>query len=338
MRANIILMAVTVIFCLLIVEITLRINRDYMTYPEKTGGGYVSPYSSGKNDTWYRTIKPNTSFSFKQKEFVFTGKANNEGFDDNDFILEKTGLRIIILGDSYTEGVGADQDSSFPRRLSYLLMSDTFAGGIQVWNCGISGSDPIYEFRLFRDKLLRYNPDMVIVAMNFSDIHDVMIGGGFERFRSDGTVQLRSGPWFESLYEHSYIFRGIIHDLLGYNWEFVSPWEVKRVRQIVYNQLQGAIDSFATVCKERHIKPLFVFHNNENEMRDKVEYQMMPLIRYCEGKKLPYVDILEELHRLGVDSANAKDLFWKEDGHCNNMGYSYFARSIYPRVLEELKH
>ena len=70
----------------------------------------------------------------------------------------------------------------------------------------------------------------------------------------------------------------------------------------------------------------------------KSPYLVMPMINYCVEKKLPYVDIKQELYRQGIDSSNARSLFWPEDRHCNNKGYYYFARSIYKRVIEELQN
>lgn len=85
----------------------------------------------------------------------------------------------MCLGDSFTECMGSTGDSTFEHLLAWGNDS------LEVMNCGMAGSDPFFEYKLFEDKLLKYKPDDVFVFVNVSDIFDVMTRGGFERFRTD---------------------------------------------------------------------------------------------------------------------------------------------------------
>ena len=167
----------TLIVGLSLAEIYFRMEGRYASYSERIGtSGYVSPFDATGKKCDY-TAPPFYNFNYKQNEFNTAWRANNEGFKDKVFIVPKKRIRIMLLGDSFTEGIGADNDSSLPKQLSYIL-DDSFATPFEVWNCGMSGSDPVFEFRTFQDKLLRYAPDMVTVVINASDITDVITRGG----------------------------------------------------------------------------------------------------------------------------------------------------------------
>ena len=334
---NIQLSFISLFVVLSFTELYCRLDGKYITPSEKNGFGYVSLYSDNWNKTWYYVEPVYHYHAFKEKEFPVAWRSNNEGLKDKDFNIAKNDLRIMVFGDSFTEVIGADNDSSLPRQLSYLL-ADSFSSKTEVWNCGLAGSDPVYEFRLLRDKLLKYGPDMIIVVINSSDIQDVTIRGGFERFKADHSVSFHKGPWFEPIYARSFLARRIVHDAFRCDNQFILPCERESRKQEVYSELENAIDSFACLCREKQIKLILAFHPYQMTLDMKSPYLVMPMINYCVEKKLPYVDIKQELYRQGIDSSNARSLFWPEDRHCNNKGYYYFARSIYKRVIEELQN
>ena len=334
MKKNIILLLVSTALMLIIAEMAIRASGIYKTYAERSGGRYSSPYAC-VNKSWHHVLSPHQPFVQNKKEFSTSWTANNEGLNDKDFTTAKKDKRIMILGDSYTEGVGADNDSCFPKQLSYLL-ANNFPNPTEIWNCGLSGSDPIYEFRLFNDKLLKYNPDMVMVVINFTDVDDAIARGGFERFKDDGSVHYKNGPWFEPLYAHSHIIRALVHFVLRYNRLFIRPQDSPIRKQEAISNLETAIDSFTNVCSQKNIKLLFVFHPNEPDIMHKDKYEVMPLISYCQKKKLSYIDIRQQLYQRGIDSSNAHNLFWPIDGHCTNKGYLYFAKSTYKKVIDML--
>jgi len=343
MKKNILLLALTSFFVLAIAETALRFLGIYTTYPEKTGtGGYVSPYTSAQ-PSWYHVYLPHEHLERNGNEFTISWNANNEGLKDVDFTVPKKKIRLMVLGDSFVEGVGASNDSSLPKQLSYLL-ADSFEQPTEVWNCGISGSDAVYEYRLFKDKLLKYRPDMAVVVINKSDIYDAVIRGGFERFNRDGTVKNNAGPWFEPLYAHCYLVRLIVHNLFKYNWEFIPPSRLQKTEQAACDNLIAAIDSFDRAGKENNIRLLIVFHPITMKPEKGFDgkpvrvplYHVEPLIRHCENKMIPFVEAGEQFSKMGIDSADFERLLWKQDRHFKNRGYYYFAKSIWKKVTEQL--
>ena len=62
---------------------------------------------------------------------------------------------------------------------------------------GVSGSDPWYAYTQLRYQLLPLHPTHVIMAVNGTDITDIIFRGGMERFHADGTTHYRKGPVVE---------------------------------------------------------------------------------------------------------------------------------------------
>lgn len=85
---------------------------------------------------------------------VISYQYNSEGFRDQEFDERPCGL---ALGDSFTEGVGIDEISTWPRQLSAIT-------GLYFWNLGLGGTcfDTIY--RLFEHFVDRLRPKLVVIC------------------------------------------------------------------------------------------------------------------------------------------------------------------------------
>lgn len=335
MLKNFILFSGSLCFFLLLAEIGFRYNGKYYSYTERTNtNSYISPFNA-QHETWYHVFPPRFVINRPEKEFTVSWTANNEGFNDHDFLVSKKGKRIIVLGDSFIEGIGATHDSTLTKQLYSLLHQlDTT---VEVWNAGISGSDPFYEYRLFKDRLLKYQPDLAVVVMNCSDVHEVTVRGGFERFLPDSTVRYKPEPWFVPLYAHSILARRLVHDCFHYNASLSKSADAEKEAKLSNTKLFEVIDSFKTLCYEKHIQLLFVFHAFGGELVGNLPYEMLPVMDYCSTHKIPFVDTRQKFVAYGIDSSNWQAIQWPIDGHYNNQGYNYLAQSISSEVLEKIR-
>lgn len=88
---------------------------------------------------------------------------NELHFRDRDMGPKPPGtLRVMVLGDSFTEGQGVREEDTLPRVLERLL-----AGGprpVEVFNCGRRGHDFPKLAKAF-EKVLPYEPDVLVYAM-----------------------------------------------------------------------------------------------------------------------------------------------------------------------------
>jgi GDSL-like Lipase/Acylhydrolase family len=77
-------------------------------------------------------------------------------------------VRVAVIGDSFTEGMGVKEEDTYARVLHRLLNTGAEAGHWEVFNCGRRG----YDFPAIRDlfeTVLALEPDVVIYGMVLND-------------------------------------------------------------------------------------------------------------------------------------------------------------------------
>jgi len=171
-------------------EILLRISCNYCTWSEANGGDFVPPYAIDESPH-YLVREKNWSGRYTQPEFDYEIRTNSLGFRDIEHPTAKTHgeYRILAIGDSFTEGQGAPFEQTPMRVLIHNLNHNKKHQHFTMLNAGVAGSDPFYGFRIMVDKLLAYQPDLVMIIINDSDVKDVIRRGGKERFLQNGRVQ-----------------------------------------------------------------------------------------------------------------------------------------------------
>lgn len=333
MKKNLALLFAALLLSFIIAEIISRSKGKHLSYNERTGaGGYTSPFESGELG-WVYCYRPYEKRYLIRDEFTESWTANNEGLKDKD-ISAKRGKRLLILGDSFTEGVGAPPDSSYPRILESLfkLHGDT---SIEVINAGIGGSDIFFGYKLLTALEPKYKPDFVLLTCNTSDIEEHLTRGGFERFRKNNRVQYKKAPWFEPLYAHSLFVRLIVHDLFQYDYNFIPQENYSSVMREAEIGLAAAIDSFQSLCDLKKIRFAMVFHPFASELRDANSYEMKSLMERCRKRNILFVDALPCVAASGIGSDNWKDIYWESDGHFKSQGYEVLAQCVFEFIAAQ---
>ena len=163
-RARLLLLLITVLFCLAAIEIGLRIAG--FSYPEfyavDARRGYaLKPGVEG----WYR------------KEGEAYVRINSAGLRDREHNKAKppNTLRIAVLGDSYTEALQVPFEKSFCAVIERKLHEcpATWGSEIEVINFGVSGYGTAQELITLREYVWQYSPDIVLLAVTTNnDISD----------------------------------------------------------------------------------------------------------------------------------------------------------------------
>jgi lysophospholipase L1-like esterase len=78
--------------------------------------------------------------------------------------------RIIVMGDSFTEGYY--QDTTFAAILARRLASEKPDVKHEVVNCGTSSYSPLLYYLRYKHQLSRYHPHELIVNLDLTDIYD----------------------------------------------------------------------------------------------------------------------------------------------------------------------
>lgn len=228
-----------------------------------------------------------------------------------------TTAEIIGVGDSFMEGMGADPDSAFIN----VVARNT---GKPVINTGQSGSDPLFEEKMV-ERIFEKNlkPTHILLTINYSDISDVIIRGGQERFIGNDSVVYRKPPHYYPVYRSSYVVRALF-TMLRFDNSLVSPFARPKKVADALSEIQKAINRIDLMCKENQCRLLVIVHPLEYEIQSG-RWELDPLIRNLRGDKIQTIDMFQEFVLDGRINRKTSSLYYLQgDGHHNGLGYQVF--------------
>jgi lysophospholipase L1-like esterase len=120
-----------------------------------------------------------------------------------------TDFRILFLGDSFTYGLGVNDDQTFPFLVEQQLLQDRLS--VEVINAGNNGKGTDYELRFFQVRGAKFNPDLTVVCFFCNDFADNERG---EYFKVAASGELTPKPPSQSWR----FFKKLLFSLPGYNW------------------------------------------------------------------------------------------------------------------------
>lgn len=315
-------------------EAGLRLKGTYKTYSERNHGRYYS--EAGKRVDRYLTHEPGQVFTRKQREFAYEYRINSLGFRERELpVSAGDSIRLFVFGDSFVEGVGAHQDSTWPRALERLLAADY--PGATVYACGTSGSDVFFNYINLKERLLAYKPTHVLFAVNSSDVNDFNARGGLERFELAGEwVRYPRGPWFGGLFKYSHLVRYYFVGLRGYGYDLSPPGAQAGREQRAIAAIDDCLERAAALCAQNDLGFLAVTHPAGLELcPGSPDFE--PVIKRLDaGLKGKYDRILltpsmaRELY-----GDRCADYAWPIDGHYNGRGYELLAQHVYDQIWRE---
>lgn len=142
--------------------------------------GLKPRYSQGKDVIEFNPLfghlhKPNLKYKWRGRGFTGEVSTNSRGLRDREFGYKKKDgtFRILVLGDSMTEGVHVKGKETYPKVLEELLNRYGERQVFEVINAGVVGWGTDSEMLFFRHEGYKYEPDMVLLAFNpWTDISD----------------------------------------------------------------------------------------------------------------------------------------------------------------------
>jgi len=124
------------------------------------------------------TNPPNYRMDVDTIEFQYLWETNSQGlrYDEIPFRKPPGTRRILVLGDSYTDGEGVRTQERFTSRLEQAFSS---AGEpVQFVNAGLGGQSVLQYARIFHWVGLRYEADAVMICIHANDIYETSPDSG----------------------------------------------------------------------------------------------------------------------------------------------------------------
>ncbi len=323
----------SIIVFIVSLEILLRVSKKYETRSEHKFGNYSYKYRV-KRPNWYYTNLPNSSRLKKEHEWQYFNKYNEFGNREKSILLylnDTTSVKVICLGDSFTEGDGAPYDSSWVRKYERML-NENRNKKFSIYNAGACGSDVFYNYKILVNKLMIIKPNIVIECINSTDINDIIWRGGAERFNNDGTVSGKVGPAWEFIYRISHVFRALMTYFYKYNKNLISENDLLLKEEYAASQIIGQVEQTANFCLINNIKYYLLLHPLPHELKPNSK---QPSLLINELQKKDFATILFEPFKDYYNTSNIDNDYWPMNKHFNSKGYFNMGNIIYSKLKIE---
>jgi lysophospholipase L1-like esterase len=340
----------SVLFVVLILILTdsgIRVfTKRYRSYSENNYGWfYYSPFYDGASDlkkflfsnntNEFDVHPPNSSYNYTSADFSFEHIYNEVGLRERKNMTDSIKGRSLILtvGDSFTEGVGTSQDSTWQIILEKNL-NKAESEKYFVANAGVSGSDPVETFLLCTKLSKKFNPDFVILSFGSNDITDLIQRDKFEMEDNSDNFFQPAGYYF---YSWSYLFRVFSSWIYDYPELFMNEAKFRNKCLKSANLIAEISESVAADGQTKYYKTIVVFYPVKHEVITG-RYNFPELQKAIdELKKNPnilVVDILQFYNNTQESFIIPADiLYWPRDGHMTPIGYRMWAEILSSEMM-----
>lgn len=154
--------------------------------------GAPNPLGATTQVTMDSLFEPGTVMKDKSNqfnEFTYTATINSHGYRGPEFSVPKPeGVkRIMVVGDSFTFGVGSNDDETIPALVQQQLRAND--PDVEVINAGAGHASPIYHYVNMQNFHLKNDPDLVILMLDLTDIQDDWRHEGQAVFDKNGNIK-----------------------------------------------------------------------------------------------------------------------------------------------------
>jgi len=169
---RLIAVAVGLVFALAIVEVGLRFrapgDHRYMT----------------SDPLFHHRLKANLRTRVGGVEF----NTNSLGLRDREVTRPKPPgvFRVLMLGDSFTEGAGLPIETTVAKRVEAALNGHGCRTTVEVLNAGVASYSPILEYLQLKHMGLALQPDLVVLNFDMTDVHDDWVRTAVARLDAEG--------------------------------------------------------------------------------------------------------------------------------------------------------
>ncbi|EFL50332.1 lipolytic protein G-D-S-L family [Solidesulfovibrio fructosivorans JJ]] len=298
----------------------------------------------------------------------YTVTTNNQGFRGEEPVsAEKTadGLRVLCLGDSFTYGVGVDDDATYPALLETLLRRRLPDRDVQVINAGVPFYDIFDELSYFREKGAKLKPDVVVVQFFINDLE--AMGGTFfredllarqggrynplERATGREAVDRRLNQWLEKRFPRLTRFvksglppsgpsRAETGPLAGYH---VRPTDAEHAllgnrqrlltadpgvaRSRLWSNYRRALLALRDAVVSTGARFLFVLAPDAAQVREDFNQPALALVPFCRENGIPVIDLARQLRAMSGEAVDRYYLL-PRNGHLSAEGNTVMATAV----------
>jgi lysophospholipase L1-like esterase len=243
--------------------------------------------------------------------------------------------RVMVLGDSFTEGQGVKEPDTCVRQLERLLNASE-PGGWEVRNCGRRGTDFPALYQAF-EEILPYEPDVLVYAMVLNDPEQSESFHARQTFVNDWILD--RGHQTDDLQVEPSVFRSRLFTLVA---DRVTAWRVGRETTRWYLDMYGPPNREGWEQTQRYLREM---NRRVQEGGGRFLLAPWPLFVGLEGG-YPFAPIHETIRRfclqagiahhdlLPVFRGRRSETLWVHpvDRHPNEIAHRLAAEDLAPVV------
>ena len=278
-------------------------------------------------------------------------EIGQEGYRNHGSLSLGIGPRIVVLGDSFTFGMGVEAEDGYVAQLEDLLRQQR--GDVQTINLGVIAYAFWHYVELLDDRVLDFDPALVVIGMFIDDIlrpeepASVVPRRSFESTQVDEYSQWRLinvyrnlVTWLEARYRSQ---RGAEYlRSIERRREWIGPTEPEndyyrvqtgRLDTSVYTAFRRAVERLGAWSRT-HETPILVVLIPDSTQLGSPERQVVnrQVERELARAAIPFLDVTPLFERV----ADPRTLFlFPIDAHTNAAGHALIAEAIasHPLVL-----
>jgi len=231
----------------------------------------------------------NLNLTFMDDKVSTTGEhgdtisINSEGFRGAEFSPTKPGdtYRIVMIGGSTTFGSGVFDNETIPFQLEQKLQNKNSEFNVEVINTGLGGSWSKLEVDLIKNKIIDYDPNLLIV---YGGANDALVEiGKILDHDPEANSELWKNRWIEICdigNDTSYKTLFVLQPILGTGDKVFSDQEyaINASYSNILNQLNN-LDSYASQLDEinKHCTATADFRNIFDDIQEPIYYDIVHL-------------------------------------------------------------
>lgn len=303
---------------------------------------------------YHHDLRPMMTENAKWGDLKYIIRTNSLGFKDSatrEVDLDPDKNRILIIGDSFTEGLGYDYEQTFCGLLQEMLKDS-----VEILNAGVTSYSPkLYYLKVKKllEKGLKFN--RLIVMLDISDMQDECI---YEYFVPRNNVSnFRKIDIILSNYSFSYnkLFRDLMKKIVTENkdeskfadaetiletsiddrgkWTYdkdvYNEWGKKGVELASKNLLK-----LSDLCKKNSINMSLVVYPWPEQIleNDSMSYQSTYWNNFSRLNRIDFVNLFLYFFESGDSQKTIDGFFIHGDDHWNAEGHKKVAEKLYENM------
>ncbi len=264
--------------------IRLIYGKQMNMFPRYHSAVNYGPYSS-------RRIRPNTAFNHKSEDGDFYFMTNSKGFRDEkdiEYTKPEGEYRILVLGDSHTQGYEVNQYETY----SVLLEKSLIGKGhsVRVLNAGVSGFSTAEALVFLEQEGYKYDPDAVVLGFFANDYSDNIKDGLFKLNQdslTEASTSFQPGVKLQDFIYQFGLVRWLSEHSYLYSFVFNSVWDLSKQWLIRTQMEKESIGKNPTKVPEKEYAI-----GMQEASKEEVELALALLERmhqFCLSKSIPFL-------------------------------------------------